>query len=41
MKIELNAYCEEDLEMQCFTILKLLESGKRLKEIKNYINTPS
>jgi len=37
MKIKLEVYCEEDLEMQCYTILKQLEIGRSLKEIKNYI----
>jgi len=37
MKIELNIYSREDLEAQCDTILRLLESGRNIKEIKKYI----
>jgi len=37
MEIKLNVYCREDLEMQCYAILKQLEAGRSLKEIKDYI----
>jgi len=37
MEIKLNVYCREDLEMQCYAILKQLEAGRSLEEIKDYI----
>ena len=37
MKIKLDIYSREDLEMQCNVMLRLLKSGKNIKDIKRYI----
>jgi len=41
MIIKLRVYCREDLEMQCRTILKQLENGRDLEEIKSWVEAGS